>query len=396
MMAMSLSTSASTTVLGLFPELLGIGGVQESGRQSARALNEIAGRRGWRTEIFSLNDPPGEHHLLVSDHQISFRAFGRRKLSLVMSMIRKGVSVRGDHVQLVVAAHPNLALPAWFMKMLSRGTKTLVMTHGVEVWTRLPSLRWNALLHADLILGPSTDTVQKLIQVQGVAPGKTRKLAWPLNQNFLSLAECPACLKLPQGFPQGRVVLTVGRWAASERYKGLDDLIHATALLRATLPSLHLVVVGQGGDLPRVRKLAIDDGIADFVHFLEHLSCEDLAACYANADVFAMPSSGEGFGLVFLEAMAFAKPIVGAACGGTTDLVEHGVNGLLVPPGDIQKLVEALNGLLSNASFGATLGRRGAQLVREKYNFETFEVELEKILDDLLLAYSTMVSRTHA
>jgi glycosyltransferase involved in cell wall biosynthesis len=100
--------------------------------------------------------------------------------------------------------------------------------------------------------------------------------------------------------------------------------------------------------------------------------------------------------LVFLEAMAFAKPVVGAACGGTTDLVEDGVNGLLVPPGDTGKLVAALDRLLTNDLFRAALGQRGAQLVREKYRFENFEVNLEHILSDPRLAYPTLVSRTRA
>ena len=133
-------------------------------------------------------------------------------------------------------------------------------------------------------------------------------------------------------------MLTVGRWASAERYKGIDELIHATTLLRSKVDNLHLVVVGQGDDLPRLRKLAIKEGGAKSVHFLGRVSREELAACYAGTDVFAMPSSGEGFGLVFLEAMAFAKPIVGTSRGGTTDLVEHEVNGLLVPSGESRGL----------------------------------------------------------
>jgi len=147
------------------------------------------------------------------------------------------------------------------------------------------------------------------------------------------------------------------------------------------------VVVGHGDDLPRLRTLAIDCGVGDCVHFLGRLSSEELAACYANSDVFAMPSTGEGFGLVFLEAMAFAKPVVGAACGGTTDIVEHGINGLLVPPGDIQKLTEALDSLLRNDAFRASLGRRSAEIVREKYGFEGFAGELERILSDIGFSY---------
>ena len=394
-MILTSSSPSATTITGLFPELLGVGGVQESSRQSASALNEIARKRGWRLQILSFNDPPGEHYL-PSDNQTRFRAFGRKKLSLAMLMVRTGIFSDRYNLHFVVAAHPNLALPAWLMKMFSRSTRLIVMTHGVEVWTRLPSLKLNALSHADLVLGPSSDTVHKLIEVQGLAPERIRKLAWPLNPQFLSMAESSARLPLPEAFPSGRIILTVGRWAASERYKGLDDLIHATAILRATLTGLHLVVVGGGDDLPRLQKIAMDAGVADCVHFLSRLSGPELAACYARADVFAMPSSGEGFGLVFLEAMAFAKPVIGAACGGTTDLVEHGVNGLLVPSGDTQKLVAALDSLLGNDSFSARLGRRGAQLVREKYTFENFERELEHILVDPQLSLSPMVSQISA
>ena len=129
------------------------------------------------------------------------------------------------------------------------------------------------------------------------------------------MTQTPALLPLPQGFPKGSVILTVARWSASERYKGADDLIHATWQLRTAVPDLHLVVVGGGDDLPRLQKLVIDIGAHDRVHFLDSLSREELGACYAHSDVFALPSTGEGFGLVFLEAMSFGKPVVAAAIG---------------------------------------------------------------------------------
>jgi phosphatidylinositol alpha-1,6-mannosyltransferase len=162
------------------------------------------------------------------------------------------------------------------------------------------------------------------------------------------------------------VVLTVGRWAATERYKGADDLIEAIAQLQPSTPDLHLVAVGGGDDLPRLRRLASDCGVADRVSFLEGLSSEQLAACYAHCDIFALPSTGEGFGFVFLEAMAFGKPVLGADSGGIPDLVEDGVNGLLIPPRDQQRLVEALGRLLRDPSLRARLARQGAEIVRRK------------------------------
>jgi phosphatidyl-myo-inositol dimannoside synthase len=363
-------------IIGLFPELLGVGGVQEAGRQTAAALEEIAHGSGWSTFFLSLNDPPGAQSFPASEGKISFRGFGRSKVRFVVSAIAQALK----EVCIVLAAHPHLAPPAAGMKWTSPRLKSVVMTHGVEVWKPLPPIRRNALRGADLVLAPSSDTAQKLADIQGVSPGKIRQLAWPLSPSFLCWADAPDELVLPKGFPAGQVILTVGRWAASERYKGADELIGAVAQLRRTFPGLHLVAVGGGDDLTRLQGLASQLGVADCVHFFDGLSRKELAACYAHADVFALPSTGEGFGLVFLEAMAFGLPVVGASCGGTTDVIQDGVNGLLVPPRDPKWLVGGLDQLLRDSGLRAELGRRGSEIVRHKFQFNVFRTGLERVL----------------
>jgi phosphatidylinositol alpha-1,6-mannosyltransferase len=376
------STSPRNRIVGLFPELLGVGGIQEAGRLTAGALSEIASRHGWSADFLSLNDPSGPHSLAAAGRAISFRGFGRAKIAFVLSAIGRARAAAKDGTPIIFAGHPNLALPADWMQRASPRAQTVVMAHGVEVWKRLPSFRRRALLRANLVLAPSRDTVQKLVDVQGVAPEKARRLAWPLSADFLVMADRPNGLPLPPAFPQaGLVILTVGRWATVERYKGLDELIQAIPQLQIAAPGLQLVAVGGGDDFPRLRELAAGLGVADRVHFLENLSREEVAACYARADLFALPSTGEGFGLVYLEAMAFSRAVVGVACGGTTDVVEDGVNGLLVPPHDAGALVHALGRLLRDEPLRMQLGRSGAEIVRRKYQFTAFKAELETILD---------------
>jgi len=366
-------------IVGLFPELLGVGGIQEAGRLTAAALQTISlCHCNWSTYFQSLSDPPGTQEFEAADKKICLRGFGRSKVQFVLSAIRQS----GQRARVVLAAHPNLALPVVAMKRFSPRLKTIVMSHGVEVWKPLPLMRRLALLSADLVLAPSRDTAQKLAEFQGVPPAKIRKLAWPLNPGFLRMAETPSSLPLPNGFPQGRVILTVGRWAASERYKGADGLIRAMAQLRMKFPGLYLVAVGDGDDLSRFKKIAVDSGVSESVRFLTGLSREEIAACYARCEIFALPSTGEGFGLVFLEAMAFGKPSVGADCGGTTDVVEDRVNGVLVPPGDSERLVEALAVLLKDELLRAKLGQRGAEIVRRDFSFEVFQRKLELILEE--------------
>jgi phosphatidyl-myo-inositol dimannoside synthase len=376
---MKQSKGQAKRILGLFPELLGVGGIQEAGRLTAAALDRIAGRHdNWVTSFQSINDGPGDHEFEIGGQQVSLRGFNRSKVRFVGSAL--GQSRNGARI--VLAAHPYLALPAAWMKSLSPQLKTIVMSHGVEVWNPLPSLRRRALLSADLVLAPSTYTAQRLAEVQGVSSAKIRKLAWPLNPDFLKMADNPVALSLPKNFPEGRVILTVGRWAASERYKGVDDLIRAVAQLQTKFPRLCLAAVGDGDDLPRLEKIARDSGVSESIRFLTNLSREEIAACYARSEIFALPSTGEGFGLVFLEAMAFGKPLIGTAHGGITDIIENRVNGLLVPAGDLKSLVDALAELFENESLRMELGRRGAEIVRHRYSFDVFVNNLERIIEE--------------
>jgi glycosyltransferase involved in cell wall biosynthesis len=109
-----------------------------------------------------------------------------------------------------------------------------------------------------------------------------------------------------------------------------------------------------------------------------------LSACYAAADIFALPSTGEGFGFVFIEAMAFGNPVVGVSAGGVTDLVEGGVSGFLVPAADSPALVQALQRLLRDSRLRTTLGEQGAQIVRNKYRFGAFEERLNTVLAECI------------
>ncbi len=389
-------TPSTKRIIGLFPDLLGVGGIQEAGRLTAAALDEIAHRHDWHTDFLSLNDSPGRHSLRVDEREIDVRGFGRAKMRFVLSGMADARAGKGPAAGAILALHPNLALPARWIQRTARSVKTIVICHGVEVWKPLPRLRRRALVAANLVLAPSSDTIRKLISVQGVPQERIRKLPWCLSPSFLAMADDRGNLPELPDFPRGRTVLTVGRWAASERYKGVDLLIGAIAQLRGTHSDLYLVAVGSGDDLPRLRALAGSLGVSGFIHFFENLSREEIAACYARADLFALPSRAEGFGLVFLEAMAFSKPVVGAAAGGSLDVIEDGVNGLLIPANDPERLAQALDRLLRDEALCAELGRRGAEIVRQKFQFGIFRDELESILTDCVLAAENLASSKRA
>jgi phosphatidyl-myo-inositol dimannoside synthase len=369
-------------ILGLFTELFGIGGVQEAGRMTAAAILEMGRASGRPVHILSLNDHRGEQRIRWGDSEIAFSGFGRAKARFVLSAIGKARRTSSEGTPIILAAHPHLALPAAWIQRVRPNFKTVVMSHGIEVWKPLASPRLRALQKASLLTAPSSYTARKIAEEQDTPESKIRRLPWPLNPDFIKLAEHPGDLPLPRNFPRGRIILTVGRWAARERYKGVDALILAVARLHGTIPDVQLVAVGSGDDLPRLRSIAAKQQVADEVHFLEGLSQRELAACYAAADVFALPSTGEGFGLVFLEAMAFGKPVVGADAGGIPDLMRDGSNGLLIRPNDPYALAQGLSRLLGDEALRRKLGECGAAMVRREYQFDAFREALERILSD--------------
>jgi glycosyltransferase involved in cell wall biosynthesis len=376
----------SPSVIALFPELLALGGVQLAGRMIAAALAEMASANGWQIDLFSLNDPPGRQQIRFGGTAIPFRGFGRAKVKFVLAALAaaRKPALACSQPRIVLAAHPNLAVPAAWMRAFAPSSspiRSIVVAHGIEVWQPLPASRRRALLRANQVAAPSRYTVEQLCKVQSVPAEKVSRLPWPLDPEFLRLADSRGAMRAPRGFPEGRVVLAVGRWASTERYKGADELIAAVAQSRLGLPDLHLALVGSGDDVRRLRQLAGASGAGAAIHFFEGLTQEELAGCYAQSEIFALPSTGEGFGFVFLEAMAFGKPVIGALAGGVTDLIEDGVDGLLVSGGDARKLATAVEAVLRDEPLRRKMGARGAAKVRAEFSFARFRENLAQLIE---------------
>lgn len=362
-------------IVFLVPGLLSFGGVQQAVRNAAAILSAYAAQRGIPFQCLSLNDPPGIHCVRVGGMEFGSEGFGRAKHRFTLAALRLAF----HEPQVVVAGHPYLAPVAWTMKASAPLLRMVVVTHGIEVWERLPALRRWALKRSTLVLAPSLHTARKLVEVQGLECEKIRHVPWGLAADFATQSHAE---HLPAAFPAGRVVLAVGRLAANERYKGVDRLIEAVPRLLPRVPDLHLVIVGDGDDRLRLEKQAQQAGVAERVHFLGELRPQALVACYSHCDVFAMPSHGEGFGMVFLEAMALGKPVVGGANGGTPEVVEDGVSGFLVRNGDNERLATALERLLVDEQLRLQMGRCGRERVSNAYRFEAFQARLIHTIED--------------
>jgi phosphatidylinositol alpha-1,6-mannosyltransferase len=170
-------------------------------------------------------------------------------------------------------------------------------------------------------------------------------------------------IRAKYGLGDDRTILTVGRLV--ER-KGLDMVIRVLGRVRRAVGPVQYLIVGRGPDEGRLRALAREAKCEDAVRFIGYVPSEDLPAFYAASDVFAMPSRAlsrrdgvEGFGIVYLEAAAAAKPVVGGRSGGVPEVVRDGVTGRLVDPTDGDELAEVLISLLRDRVEAARLGANG-------------------------------------
>jgi glycosyltransferase involved in cell wall biosynthesis len=207
---------------------------------------------------------------------------------------------------------------------------------------------------AGLVITPSHYCAKRLAELYGVkkaivVPELIDLEAWR------SLFRVNAAAPDPRKF----TVFSICRFYPRKR---LDVLLQAAALLRGRIPELAIRIAGNGPELKRLEQICSELGLEGTVRWLGDVSMNELASEYSRADIFSLPSVQEGFGIVFLEAMAAGKPIVAARAAAVPEVVR---NGLLVEPGNAEALADAILRLYRDPDLRATLGKAGSQHVEE-------------------------------
>lgn len=216
-----------------------------------------------------------------------------------------------------------------------------VQLHGIEAWPRPGALVRRAAERAGLVTAVSRHTRRLFLAWARVAPERVKVLPDTVDGRFQPGPK-PVDLLRRHRLEGSRVLLTVSRLSAAERYKGHDVVLRALGQLQATHPDVVYVVAGEGDDRPRLERLAGELGVLGATRFLGRVPDDMLPALYRAADVFVMPSSGEGFGIAFLEAIASGVPVVAGAAGGSSDPLRDGLDGRLVAPASEEEAADAI------------------------------------------------------
>jgi phosphatidylinositol alpha-1,6-mannosyltransferase len=272
------------------------------------------------------------------------------------------------------------------------GLPYVVYCHGEEItqsdrFRYQPRVRGRIYKNADGVVAASEFARQNLLRI-GIPEERIRKITPGVDVQKYSSGCSKEELSRSYGLDGKIVLLTVARLVPR---KGHRLVLEALGGICRQNPNVHYAIVGTGPEASRLRQVVQEKNLGDKVTFFGHVSDAQLADFYNLCDVMVMPNRQEGngdvegFGMVFLEANAAGKPVIGGKTGGAAEAIAEGITGLLVDPDDPQDLARALCQLVSDRELRERLGRAGSTRARLEFDWATRAGALERINQEILL-----------
>lgn len=287
---------------------------------------------------------PGPVGALPEKVRYRERAAGGR-LAFVAELVRSGVG--GGRFDLVVAGHINLAPFAVAAATIKRAPVIMII-HGIDAWRPPPRpIVSLASRRMDGVIAVSKTTLDRFEAWAGSRGGGSFILPNTVNVDRFRTRSGSDDLVERYGLRGRMVLMTLARLDANERYKGIDEVLAVLAELAETIPNIAYLIVGDGTDQERLASEARRLGVADRVVFAGRVDEARKADHYRLADAFVMPGRGEGFGIVYLEALACGVPVVGSVLDGSRDALLEGRLGVLVDPTDRADLLRGIREALA-------------------------------------------------
>jgi phosphatidyl-myo-inositol dimannoside synthase len=305
------------------------GGIQSYVKDIFQAYTALPDSRG---AVFLLRDGMTEHPWASDQLQFHYfktpsAAVGRVRLAIALFTYL--VQHRPAHVY---CGHIHLApLIESLCKPLS--IPYTVLTYGKEVWETLPISKQRALHNADRIWTISRYSRDRACASNGIDPAKFDMVPCVVDGDMFTPNVPSSDLIAKYHLADATVIMTVARLWSGDPYKGVDVTIRALPEIAQVWPNIKYLVIGRGDDQPRLAQLAVDLGVSDRVIFAGFVATADLVAHYRLADAYVMPSQ-EGFGIVYLEAMACGVPVLSGDADGSADPLQDGKLGWQVPHRD--------------------------------------------------------------
>ncbi|MDD5449789.1 MAG: glycosyltransferase family 4 protein [Candidatus Omnitrophica bacterium] len=321
----------------LVSDIFNIGGIQQYNKLLCGAMETAF--RGSDFTAVSLWDTDRHGAGLWRNIKIVYCGMSRITfLRKAVFVVKTAIAVFKEKPGFLICAHRDFAHLALLLKKIF-GLKYAVVTYGTDVWKLKRGLKYSGLKNADVITAISRYTKNAMVQ-NGISQDRIRFLKCAIDTSLFR--QKPKNEKLIDDLKirNKRVLLTVGRISSEDKYKGHQIMLEVLAALGEEYVWL---VIGGGDDEPLLRQRAREMRVIEKVRFLGEIEGNALIDYYNLCDVFVMPSKGEGFGIVFLEAMACGKPVITGNKDGSADALIDGRLGFMVDPDSVEEIIKAVN-----------------------------------------------------
>lgn len=349
------------------------GGIEKVCRVLADVLNDfISEKKIGNATTLSFHDKLNEHN------RANYRSFGSNKILFSIATFR--ASLKAD---VVILSHINLLIFAKLIKGLYPKKRIVLIAHGIEVWKPLAIWKTKFLKQIEVwaVSKYTADKMQNLHQLYAKNI-KVLPNGLPKEFAFANLPKTRTDLLKRFGVEKdAQVILTVCRLSSAEKYKGYDLVILALKDLIKSNPGLCYFIVGKADEMEliRVRKLISSCGLEKNVILTGYVDDNLLAEFYQNADIFAMPSKGEGFGIVFIEAIAKGCDVLAGNADGSVDALLNGKIGTLVDPEDSGTIYSSLLKMIETPAGNELIAER-QELVKANFGFERYKANVAEVL----------------
>ena len=341
-----------------------------------KALYEYGMQNSACVQILSMHDEQAKANGNSYFPSELFDGYAGNKSGFVLNTVKKA-----NKADVIILSHVNLLMVGWLIKKVNPTAKIILLAHGIEIWSRLNFFKKNMLSVCDRILSVSQFTANKIVDIHHFAAKKINILNNCIDP-FLPMPVIHFSaqkLKEKYGIKAGQtVLLTLTRLSAKDRYKGYDGVLEALLMLKNNGRKIKYILAG---GYSASEKIFIDTlikkyGLEDNVILTGYIPENELTTHFCMADIYVMPSTKEGFGIVFIEAMYYGLPVIAGNQDGSADALLNGELGLLIDPNNAAAITKAVEEMMMNKEFY----KPNHELLISNFGYDAYKRKLEKIL----------------
>lgn len=321
------------------------GGIEKVSKIICKVLSDFFADKTNDLSILSMHDDKKDFDQRYVNSKL-FSSYHSNKIAFGFSALKKGIQS-----DIIILSHCNLLFFGVLIKLFRPATKLVLIVHGIEVWKPFSKLKTKWLKQCDTIISVSQFTKIKMIELHKIHSEKIRVINNCLDPFLRDPAINGKSQKLLNRYGltnEHKIILTLSRLSAHDRDKGYEKVLYSLSELKTSYPNLVYMIAGkyEPEEKKWIDELIKKYELRDKVIITGYVADDELAQHIELCDLYVMPSIKEGFGIIFIEALFYGKPVIGGNKDGSVDALANGKFGQLVNPSDQEEITKAISNIL--------------------------------------------------